>query len=78
MTGGTKGFSLKPGAVTKYYMLAEYHSMFLCQLKDMLYLNDTELSHPDFHSTSISRGEADVKALQDILESNWINPFSVF
>ena len=42
----------------------------------MLHLNDTELSHPDLHSISISRDEADVNALQDILESNWINPFS--
>lgn len=74
--GGTKGFSLKPGAVTKYYMVAEYRSMFLRQLKDMLHLNDTEFSHPDLHSTRISRDEAGVKALQDILESNWINPFS--
>ena len=74
--GGTKGFSLKPGAVTKYYMVAEYRSMFLRQLKDMFHLNDTEFSHSDLHSTRISRDEADVKALQDILESNWINPFS--
>lgn len=26
--GGTKGFSLKPGAVTKYYLTAEYRSVF--------------------------------------------------
>lgn len=42
----------------------------------MLHLNDTEFSHPDLHSTRISRDEADVKAFHDILESNWINPFS--
>ena len=26
--GGTKGFSLKPGAVSRYYITAEYHSGF--------------------------------------------------
>ena len=66
--GRTKKFSLKPGAVTKYYMAAEYRSMFLRQLKDMLYLNDTEFSHPDLHSTTITRDKADVKALQDIVK----------
>ncbi|KAK3748766.1 hypothetical protein QZH41_000790 [Actinostola sp. cb2023] len=34
--GGTKGFSLKAGAVSKYYLVAEYRSIFLKQLKDML------------------------------------------
>ena len=31
--GGTKGFSLKLNAVSKYYLVAEYRSTFLRQLK---------------------------------------------
>ena len=37
--GGTKGFSLKAGAVSKYYLVAEYRSIFLRLMKDMLHLN---------------------------------------
>ena len=29
--GGTKGFSLKPGAVARYYLTSEYRSMYLRQ-----------------------------------------------
>ena len=31
--GGTKGFSLKPKAVSKYYLVAEYRSIFMRKLK---------------------------------------------
>ena len=31
--GGTEGFSLKPGAVSRYYITAEYRSTCLRQLK---------------------------------------------
>ena len=34
--GGTKGFSLKPGAVSRYYLTSEYRSSFLKQLRDMV------------------------------------------
>ena len=33
-SGGTKGFSLKPNSVSKYYLVAEYRSAFLRQLKE--------------------------------------------
>ena len=35
-SGGTKGFSLKPNAVSKYYLMAEYRSAFLRQPKGAL------------------------------------------
>ena len=34
--GGTKGFSLKPGAVTRYYLTSEYRSSYLRQLRDVI------------------------------------------
>ena len=34
--GGTKGFSLKPGAVSRYYLTSEYRNSFLKQLRDMV------------------------------------------
>lgn len=38
-SGGTKGFSLKPKAVNKYYLIAEYRSIFMRNLRDMLHLD---------------------------------------
>ena len=34
--GGTKGFSLKPAAISKYYLTAEYRSTSLKQLRDLI------------------------------------------
>ena len=75
-SGGTKGFSLKAGAVSKYYIVAEYRSIFLNQLKDMLDLSKSNSEHTDLQKMRIARDEADVKSLITMLESNWINPFS--
>lgn len=35
-SGGTKGSSLKPEAVSRYYLFPEYQSVFLRQLRHML------------------------------------------
>ena len=45
--GGTKGFSLKCGAVRRYYMTSEYRSMYLRQLRDMIGHQDSDFSHPE-------------------------------
>ena len=34
--GGTKGFSLKPGAVQRYHLTAEFRTLFLCNLREMV------------------------------------------
>ncbi|KAK3746534.1 hypothetical protein QZH41_007378 [Actinostola sp. cb2023] len=72
--GGTKGFSLKPGAVSRYYMVAEYRSIFLSNLREMLHLKSF-YGHTDLQGTRITRDEEDVKSLVDLLENTWINPF---
>ena len=47
---GTKGFSLNPGAVSKHYLRAEYRTMYLRELRDVIGLGgskppeETELS----------------------------------
>jgi len=64
MPGRTKGFSLKPGAVNKYYLFAEYRSVFIRQLK-----------HTDLQPSRIAKDEADVKSLESMLNGSWINPF---
>ena len=74
--GGTKGFSLKPKAVSKYYLVAEYRSIFMRNLKDMLQLNTSSCLHNDLQKSRISRDESDVKSLLSTLDS-WINPFEI-
>lgn len=73
--GGTKGFSLKPGAVSKYYLIAEYRSVFMRQLKDMLHLSTSKSKHTDLQPRRIAKDEADVNSLVSMLDESWINPF---
>ena len=49
--GGTKGFSLKSGAVKKYYLNAEHRSLFLRQLREMVGLGGSRLNPVDFFAT---------------------------
>ena len=56
-SGGTKGFSLRPNAVSKFYLVAKYRSTFLRQLKDMLYISRSSSQHKDLQPTRIARDE---------------------
>ena len=73
--GGTKGFSLKSGAVKMYYLNAEHRSLFLRQLREMVGLGDSRLNHPDLQQSRILKDEADVQSLVNLMEDSWINPF---
>ena len=75
--GGTKGFSLNPGAVSRYYLTAEYRSSFLHLLRDAVGTSkSTKFHHPDLSISRIKRDERDVISLMELLESSWVNPFS--
>ena len=74
--GGTKGFSLKSGAVSKYYLTSEYRSRYLKQLRDMVDQTESETSHPDLQVSRIKRDVADVESVVQLLETSWLNPFS--
>jgi len=58
--GGTKGFSLKDGAVARYYLTSEYCSRYLRQLRNMTGQRDTDFNHPDLQLPRMRRDEADV------------------
>ena len=75
-SGGTRGLSLKPNAVSKYYLVAEYRSSFLRQLKDMLHINSSSPKHNDLHRSRITRDETDVKNIISLLQDTWLNPFN--
>ena len=74
--GGTIGFSLRPQAVSKCYLVAEYRCIFMRNLKDILQLNTLSCLHNDLQKTRIYWDESDVKSLLSTLDS-WINPFVI-
>ena len=73
---GTKGFSLKAGGVNKYYLVAEYRTIFLRLMNDILDLNKSNFHHTDLQSTRIVIDETDVKSLVAMLQSHSLDPFS--
>ena len=75
-SGGTKGFSLRLYAVSKFDLVAEYRSTFLRQLKDMLHISRSSSQHKDLQPIRITRDESDVKSITSILQNTWRNPFN--
>ena len=75
-TGGTRGFSLNPGAVSRYYLTAEHRAGALRQLRQEISVEGSVITkHTDLEKTRIKRDESDVASMVDLLENNWTNPF---
>ena len=74
--GGTKGFSLNVGAVTRYYLTAEFRSTCMRKLREMVKICTPGVTHVDLEPSRIKRDEKDVQTITELLEENWINPFS--
>ncbi len=73
--GGTRGFSLKPGTVSRYYLTAEYRASALRQMREHVATSSRVFSHADLGASRISKDESDVSSITDLLENNWTNPF---
>ena len=69
MPGGTKEFSLKPGTASKFYLTAEYRTMYLRELRDVIDLGST-LAHPDLQRSRIRKDEANIESLVDLMENS--------
>ena len=61
--------------MSKFYLVAEYRSTFLRQLKDILHINSSSFQHKDLQPTRIVRDESDVKSIISVLQNTWLNPF---
>ena len=59
--GGTKGFSSRPNAVTKYYITAKDCANYVRQLTEMISKESYRFEHPDMTKRRITRVEKDVK-----------------
>ena len=62
--GGTKGFSLKPGAVRKYY-ITQY-----LRLLRVTGGSCSKLTHPDLQPERQKKDEKDVEVLRDIMQNS--------
>ena len=74
--GGMKGFSLNPGAVSRYYLTAEYRSICLRNLREMVHEKPPGVSHADLEPSRMRKDKESTQAVVDLLESTWVNPFS--
>ena len=73
--GGTKGFRLKPGALQRYNMTAEFRTLFLRQLPEMMGYAQGNNDHADQQKSRIKKDEKDGRTMAELLLFNWINPF---
>lgn len=62
--------------MSKFYLVAEYRSTFLRQLKDILHINWSSFQLKDLQPTRIARDESDVKCIISVLQNTWLNPFN--
>ena len=74
--GGTNGFSLKPGAGSRYYLTAEYRAVYMRMLRNIIDQGRSKLPHPDRQGPRIRKDDADIKSRVDLMENNWLNPLS--
>lgn len=73
--GGTTRFSLKPGAVKRYYITSEHRSAFLGQLRNMVNEHKPDSFHHDLQHSRAEKDKDAVLAIISVIEG-WVNPFS--
>ena len=74
--GGTRGFSLNPGALQQYFMTAEFRAMFLQEMREMVGYAQGNNGHADLQKSTIKKDYKDVQEMTDLLLNSWLNPFS--
>ena len=57
-------------------MTAEFRTLFLHNLQNKVGYAQGNNDHTDLQQSRIAKDEQDVKAMVDLIESNWTNPFS--
>ena len=73
--GGTARFSLKPGAIKRYYLTAEYRSAFLGQVRNIVQGKGSKIQHAELQETRIKKTQEAVSAVVQLIQG-WINPFA--
>ena len=74
-SGGITKYSLKTGAVTRFYMTAEYRCSFLAHLRHMVQVKRPSYHHDEMLSTRKRKDEQAVTTIESLIEG-WNNPFT--
>ena len=74
--GGTRGFSMKKGAVSKHYITADYRASCVWQMRYFVNRQRLRIKHSDLSRPRIHRDEEDMKSLLEMFQNIWQNPFS--
>ena len=74
-TGIVTIFSLKTGAVNRFYFTAEYRCAFLDQLRSLVQAKQPQFHHDEMQSPRMPKDEKQVLAVEALVES-WNNPFA--
>ena len=72
--GGITKFSKKSGAVSRFYLTAEYRSVFFVKLSDITNTSRSSLNHSYLQKPIIEKDEKNVSAIVELFD-NWINSF---
>ena len=67
--GGVTKFSLKTGAVKRFYMTSEYRCSFLTQIKAMVQIQQASFHHSEIQAPRIAKDDKSVAAVQNMIES---------
>lgn len=74
--GGTKGFSLKQSTLARYDLTSEFRISFLRYLREIVSHKDCCSKHHDLQAPRMEKDENAVRSVVELLEKNWIYPFS--
>jgi len=74
-SGGITKFSLKTGAVNRFYMTAEYRCSFLAKLRNMVQVKKPTHLHDELLATRRKTDEKAVAEIESLIEG-WNNPFT--
>ena len=74
--GGTTGFSMKKGAVSKHYITADYRASCVRQLRYFVNRQRLGIKHPDLSRPRIQRDEEDINSLLEMFRNIWQNLYS--
>ena len=72
---GASWFSLKAGAIKRYYITAEHCSGFLGQLRGMVQGRTSGVHHAELQPSGMKKDEEAVSSVADLIQG-WVNLFS--
>ena len=74
--GGTKGFSKKSSALSKYYLNAEHRNTVIKQLCSVIEIDSPHNIHSDLQPSRVKKDETKNQSVVELLQNSWTNPLN--